>query len=76
MTALPDAVAAFVARHHVMTLATQGEDGPWAAAVFYAYDDGAFYFLSSPATRHARDLACDARCAATIQPDVADWAQV
>ena len=29
---------AYVAGHHVMTLATQGPDGPWAAAVFYAAD--------------------------------------
>ena len=32
---LPAAVAEYLARHHVMTLATQGGDGPWAAAVFY-----------------------------------------
>jgi uncharacterized protein len=73
---LPDAVAAQLAAHHVMTLATVGEDGPWAAAVFYAHEQASLYFLSSPATRHARNLEHDARCAATIQHDVADWAEV
>ena len=76
MTPLPEAVATFLAEHHVMTLATHGDDGPWAAAVFYAHDGGAFDFLSSPETRHARHLARDPRCAATIQPDVAEWARI
>ena len=74
--ALPDAVAAQLAAHHVMTLATIGADGPWAAAVFFAHEGAALYFLSSPSTRHCRNLAHDARCAATIQHDVADWAEV
>lgn len=76
MTRLPADVAAQLGRHHVMTLATVGEDGPWAAAVFYAHDDARLYFLSSPSTRHARNLAQDARCAATVQHDVADWPAV
>ena len=35
---LTDDVEAFLRGHHVMTLATQGEQGPWAAALFYACD--------------------------------------
>ena len=76
MAALPDAVAAHLASHHVMTLATVGEDGPWAAAVFYAHEGASLYFLSAPSTRHCRNLAHDARCAVTIQHDVADWPAV
>ena len=34
---LPPEVAAYLAGHHVMTLATHGPEGPWAAAVFYAW---------------------------------------
>lgn len=65
------------ANHHVMTLATQGGDGPWAAAVFYAWVDGALIFLSSPKSRHAANLAQDGRCAATIQQeDYSDWQQI
>lgn len=76
MAGLPDAVAAYLREHHVMTLATLGADGPWAAAVFYAHVGVALFFLSAPTTRHARNLARDARCAATIQDDVADWQAV
>ncbi len=77
MTAgLPPEVAAYLAGHSVMTLATQGADGPWASAVFYALDGGSLVFLSAPNTRHARNLDRDDRCAATIQDDTADWKAV
>ena len=73
---LPPPVAQHLQRHHVMTLATGGADGPWAAAVFYASDGADLLFLSSPASRHARNLAQDPRCAATIQSDCSDWADI
>lgn len=97
---LPTRVDAFVQSHHVMTLATVGAQGPWAAAVFYAPQrrpdrrstrtpdripggtpDGTptgwtMVFLSSPRSRHAVNLAHDARVAVTIQRDVDDWRQI
>lgn len=73
---LPARVADYVARNHVMTLATQGPEGPWAAAVFYASDGSSLVFLSSPGSRHCRNLAQDPRCAATIQQDYEDWPQI
>ncbi len=73
---LPPTAADFLDRHHVMTLATCGPDGPWAAAVFYANEGGTLYFVSSPASRHCRNLALVARCSATIQEDCADWTQI
>ena len=79
-TGLPPQVAAYLAGHHVMTLATQGGEGPWAAAVFYAVfyagDGASLIFLSAPNTRHCRNLAQDARCAATIQEDYREWSQI
>lgn len=63
----------FLARHHVMTLATQGGAGPWAAALFYATDGDALVFLSVPGSRHGRDIALQPRCAATIQGQEQDW---
>ncbi|MEZ5615380.1 MAG: pyridoxamine 5'-phosphate oxidase family protein [Rhodocyclaceae bacterium] len=71
--ALRDRVLALLGEHHVMTLATVGADGPWAAAVFYAHEDLRLYFLSAPNTRHAENLARDPRVAATIQRDYDDW---
>ena len=76
MRALPADVDAYLASHHVMTLATQGPEGPWASAVFYAMDGSSLIFLSAPTTRHARNLEQDARCAAAIQDDTGDWKAV
>ena len=69
-------VAEYLARHHVMTLATHGADGPWAAAVFYASEGRRLIFLSSPDSRHCNNLAQDSRCAASIQEDTGDWRQI
>jgi uncharacterized protein YhbP (UPF0306 family) len=74
--ALPQHVADYLAARNVMTLATQGPEGPWAAAVFFASEGHSLVFLSSPGSRHCRNLALDARCAATIQQDYSDWAQI
>lgn len=73
---LPAQVDDFLARHHVMTLATQGSEGPWAAALFYVRDGDDLIFLSSPASRHCRDLALQPNCAATIQPEAANWRDI
>lgn len=70
---LPAPTEEFLARHHVMTLATQGSEGPWAAALFYARDGDDLIFLSSPSSRHCRNLALQPRCAATIQPETVNW---
>jgi uncharacterized protein YhbP (UPF0306 family) len=56
-----------------MTLATSE---PWAAAVFYVNDGLTLYYLSSPRSRHACNLAADARVAATIQDDQGDWRRI
>jgi uncharacterized protein YhbP (UPF0306 family) len=66
-------ILALLEEHHVMTLATVGAEGPWAAAVFYAHEDTRLYFLSSPTSHHAKNLAADPRAAATIQRDYDDW---
>jgi hypothetical protein len=73
---LPPHVAEYLASHHVMTLATQGAAGPWAAAVFYVPDGEGLVFLSSPGTRHCRDLDQDARGAATIQDACEAWSAI
>ena len=62
-----------LAEHHVLTLATAGPEGPWAAAVFYAHDGLTLYFLSSPNSRHSLNIADGAEVAATIQRDYDDW---
>ena len=67
---------AYLAGHNVMTLATHGPEGVWAAAVFYANEGYQLVFLSAGHTRHARNIAASPRVAATIQEDYADWAAI
>lgn len=66
----------YLAMHHVMTLATTGSNGPWAAAVFYVNSGTTLYFLSSPGSRHCLNLAHSPLVAATIQEDYSDWPQI
>ncbi len=66
----------YLESHHVMTLATSGAEGPWAAAVFYVNDGFTLYFLSSPRSRHGGDLTAEARCAAAIHEDYPDWPDI
>lgn len=75
-SSLMRSAAKYLGAHHVMTLATQGTKGPWAAAVFYATDGDTLIFLSSPNSRHCRNLALDSRCAATIQDNPSNWRQI
>lgn len=66
----------YLRARNVMTLATMGDDGPWAAAVFYANADFTLYFVSSPASRHSRNLAVRPRVAVTVQEDYRDWSAI
>lgn len=59
--------------HQVMTLATVGDAGVWAAAVFYANDQFDLFFLSAGHTRHAQNIAANPRIAAAIHEDYRDW---
>jgi len=69
-------VQAYLAAHHVVTLATGGEEGPWAAAVFYVHEAWTLYFLSAPTSRHSRNIARSPRVSATIQEDYSDWREI
>lgn len=64
---------AYLADHHVMTLATTGSDGVWAAAVFYVNEGFDLFFLSAGHTRHGQNMAQNKYAAATIQEDYHDW---
>lgn len=74
--ALRERVLAYLGAHHVLTLATAGPEGPWAAAVFYVHDGLTLYFLSSPTSRHAQHLAANPRAAAAIHEDYRDWPDI
>jgi uncharacterized protein YhbP (UPF0306 family) len=59
--------------HQVMTVATVGEEGPWAAAVFYVNNRFNLFFLSAGHTRHVQNVVEQPWAAATIQEDYKDW---
>jgi uncharacterized protein YhbP (UPF0306 family) len=67
---------AYLEARNVMTLATRSSEGAWAAAVFYASEDFKLYFVSSPKSRHARDMAAEPRVAAAIHEDYRDWRSI
>ena len=67
---------AYLVDHQVMTLATDGPMGLWAAAVFYASEGFQLIFLSAGHTRHAQNMAAAPRVAATIQEDYDDWTAI
>jgi uncharacterized protein YhbP (UPF0306 family) len=73
---LVDRIVAFLDAHHVLSLATLGPDGPHAANLFYACDSLALVWLSDTDTRHSRDVAADARVAATVAPDYTDFSEI
>jgi uncharacterized protein YhbP (UPF0306 family) len=66
----------YVRNHQVMTLATAGPQGVWAAAVFYASDGFDLYFLSASHTRHGQNMAAQPHVAATIQEDYPGWEEI
>ncbi len=69
-------VEEFLDRHHVMTLATTAAGAPWAAAVFYVRDGLRLYFVSSPRSRHAQELASNPHVAAAIQGECRNWVEI
>ena len=66
----------YLATHQVMTLATVGSEGVWAAAVFYVHHGVELFFLSAGHTRHAQNIASHPQVAATIQEDYSDWTDI
>lgn len=80
----PEAVLAAVRRllaeTTVMTLATVGANAgglsPWASTVYFAPDGFDLVFLSSPESRHGRNLAANPACAAAVSPEVASWRDI
>lgn len=74
--ALRRTVQAYLTAYNVLSLATYGPDGPWAASVFYVHQGWTLYFLSASSSRHSVNLAADARVAATINPDYTDWRKI
>lgn len=61
-------IARFLARHHVLTLATVADGAPYCSNAFYAYDAvrNRLIFAADAATRHAREMLAERRVAASV----------
>jgi uncharacterized protein YhbP (UPF0306 family) len=75
-TELAGQVGAFLAAHHVMSLATLGARGPHATNLFYACDGLALLWVSDLESQHSREIAADPRVAATVAPDYSDFVAI
>jgi nitroimidazol reductase NimA-like FMN-containing flavoprotein (pyridoxamine 5'-phosphate oxidase superfamily) len=66
-------ILALLDRHRLMTIATNRPDGwPQATTVGYVNDGLTIYFLCSPQSQKAANLARDNRISLTIDHDVSD----
>lgn len=65
-----------IEEQHIMTLATAGPGGPWAAPVYYVFLESAFYFFSDPTSRHIEESLQGRRASAAIFPQVFGWRDI
>lgn len=65
-----------IEEQHTMTLATAGAQGPWAAPVYYIFLEGAFYFFSSPDSRHIEESLDGRRASAAIFAHGFSWQNI
>lgn len=63
----------YLQTHHVLSLATTGPEGAWAAAVFYVNIEFDLIFLSAGHTRHVQNFNHTPKVAGAIHEDYQDW---
>jgi uncharacterized protein YhbP (UPF0306 family) len=72
-----EAIRQMLEAHNTITLATCGDQKPWAASLFFASDKQLnLYFVSDHRTRHARDLESHPEASATVNADCGLWTEV
>ena len=72
-TDLKQQILRLLDQHRIMTIATNRVDGwPQATTVGYVNDDLTLYFLCSPQSQKASNLARDDRVSLTIDHDTSD----
>ncbi len=64
-----------IGSRYTLVLAT-ADPRPWAAPVYYVYQNGRFYFFSSPDSRHVKAALAAGTCAATLFCDSHDWRRI
>ncbi len=58
----------FFRKHHVLTIATSTDAGPWCANCFYVYleEENALVFTTDPDTRHGREFLVNKLVAGSV----------
>ncbi len=70
-------MADFLGEHTTLVLATSGDSGTAAAALFYAEDTGFnLYFLSEPTSEHIVNVSACPEVALVITADCQEWQQL
>ena len=70
---LIDRILAYLRQHNTLTLATNGLNGPWAAALFYVNSGFDLYWLSASDTRHSVNIRTNPQVSIAIHEDYDDW---
>jgi uncharacterized protein YhbP (UPF0306 family) len=74
---LEEEIIEYLEAHHVLTLATHDEVGPWATPLFYVSDEAMdLYFLSDPATRHCQAIKKRPGISAAIHGGSTAWMEI
>ena len=72
---VPADVLDYLGSQKTLTLATSGDDGPWAATLTYANDDSDIYIWTKPGSNTARHLDQNPVAAFAIDEYTEDWKQ-
>jgi uncharacterized protein len=61
-------IRSLLRRHHLLSIATVSEQGPWCASCFYAWDEehNTLVITTDPATRHGAEFRSNPYVAGTI----------
>jgi uncharacterized protein YhbP (UPF0306 family) len=61
---------------HILTLATESDGTPWATPIYYVLSNKAFYFFSSPDTRHIMNSRVGRSVAAEVHDASSGWSDI
>ena len=75
MADIPGDVLDYLGSQKTLTLATSGDDGPWAATLTYANDGSDIYIWTKPSSNTARHLDQNPAAAFAIDEYTEDWKQ-
>jgi hypothetical protein len=75
MADIPGDVLEYLAGQKTLTLATSGDDGPWAATLTYANDGSDIYIWTKPSSNTAKHLDQNPVAAFAIDEYTENWKQ-